>query len=266
MTQSLVLRYFRHFRTPSSLSPFFSPRLRGRAQPARPAVQFPADLQSLDRRRRPAAGGAQVAIGNPSLMRALAAKFLGPSRRAKCVEPADLTDARASVDDLVLVWDKKTDRRNLDVVDGRSFGSTPPLGSTAPRPVPPAVGGPPPSPSPLQASPKLEFSTGKGQNLLPANQSRQVQGRGQAPSNRIKSTLRRQIWMPYLWHQMPYLRHQGARYSFRKLDWRSPGPYSIKSSWAAAILFAALLVLQQQPGRIDATFHSAWKTIGGGHG
>jgi hypothetical protein len=75
---------------------------------------------------------------------------------------SELSDARGSDDGVVLVGDKKTDRRNLDVLNERAFGITPPLGSTAPRLVPPAVGGPPPSQTPLQAPPKLEFPPGIG--------------------------------------------------------------------------------------------------------
>ncbi len=50
-----------------------------------------------------------------------------------------------------LVADKKTDKRNLDLFDERAFGTTPPIGSTAPRLVPPIVGKPPPSPPALPA-------------------------------------------------------------------------------------------------------------------
>jgi hypothetical protein len=75
------------------------------------------------------------------------------------VDRSELTDARGS-DGVVLVADKKTDRRNLDIFDERAFGTTPPPGSTAPRLVPPI---PPASAlTQPQAPPKLEFPSGIG--------------------------------------------------------------------------------------------------------
>jgi hypothetical protein len=52
---------------------------------------------------------------------------------------------------VILVADKKTNQRNLDLFDGRAFGTTPPLGSAAPRllpPIPPG-GARPSAPQPL---------------------------------------------------------------------------------------------------------------------
>jgi hypothetical protein len=56
--------------------------------------------------------------------------------------------------DIDLIADKTKGPRNLDLFDERAFGTTPPLGSAAPRLVPPFGSGPvPPAPRPLTSPP-----------------------------------------------------------------------------------------------------------------
>ncbi len=54
--------------------------------------------------------------------------------------------------DIKFVADKKKESKGRDVFNGRAFGITPPLGSLAPKPIPPIVGGPPPLAPPARAT------------------------------------------------------------------------------------------------------------------
>jgi len=87
----------------------------------------------------------------PSNAQAAPSYLLDP-RPVTLPDPVPLQDD-SPLSTVELVADKKTDKRNLELFDQRAFGTPPPLGSTAPRLVPPVVGRPPPSPPAPVVSP-----------------------------------------------------------------------------------------------------------------
>jgi hypothetical protein len=100
----------------------------------------------------------------PSAQAASLAPYSGPFLPS---DPIGFPQSSA-LPDIELIADKNKGPRNLDLFDERAFGETPPLGSAAPRMLPPFGAGPrPPAPPPPVPQPPLRPPLSPASSLSP---------------------------------------------------------------------------------------------------
>ncbi len=114
------------------------------------AASAPPDPFSTPESWGPPGALANLQLSDPSAQADTA--FTPDLRAYLSSDPTQFGD-EGPLPDIKFVADKKKDSRGRDIFNGRAFGITPPLGSLAPRLVPPIVGGPPPLAPPVRATP-----------------------------------------------------------------------------------------------------------------